>query len=207
MKDVVFNEVVSGRRVMVEKHNSPWDYYTGYIQLYPLDDPAEWIKQVNNENEDYFDKLDEFSNFPYGVTYAGNLNMDGEWWVGFDTASAPTGSVNKDDCINALKATALILEVRSNAVKDAVAETQKSDQKGGSKKDSENVGILLELLSDLAIASDANYYSDKDTVEKKLSDAGAELIKYLVEELGMDTAAIMLYGLLKDVLDEGEDNE
>ncbi|MDY2638474.1 MAG: hypothetical protein SOV68_00870, partial [Ligilactobacillus salivarius] len=64
MKDIVFNEVVNGRRVMVQKHNSPWDYYTGYIQLYPLDDPAEWIAQVNNRNEDYFDRLDEFSNFP-----------------------------------------------------------------------------------------------------------------------------------------------
>ena len=207
MKDIVFNEVVNGRRVMVEKHNSPWDYYTGYIQLGKIYDPAEWIKQVNNQNEDYFDKLDEFSNFPYGVTYAGNLSIDGEWWVGFDTASAPIGSVDEEDCIDALKATALILKIRSNAVKDAVAEKQKSDQKGGSKKDSENVGILLELLSDLAIASDANYYGDKDKVDDKLSDAGAELIKYLVDELGMDTADIMLYGLLRDVLDEGEDNE
>lgn len=207
MKDVVFNEVVSGRRVMVEKHNSPWDYYTGYIQLGKIYDPDEWIKQVNNRNEDYFDRLDEFSNFPYGVTYAGNLSIDGEWWVGFDTASAPIGSVDEEDCIDALKATALILEVRTNAVKDALAETQKNDQKGGSKKDSENVGILLELLNDLAIASDANYYSDKDTVKEKLSDAGAELIKYLVEELGMDTADIMLYGLLKDALNKGEDNE
>lgn len=83
MKDVVFNEVVSGRRIMVFKHTKPWPYYTGYIQLYPLDDPAEWIAQVNNRNEDYFDRLDEFSNFPYGVTYAGNLSIDGEWWVGF----------------------------------------------------------------------------------------------------------------------------
>lgn len=207
MKDVVFNEVVSGRRVMVEKHNNPWDYYTGYIQLGKIDDPDEWIKQVNNRNEDYFDRLDEFSNFPYGVTYAGNLNIDGEWWVGFDTASAPIGSIDEEDCIDALKATALILKIRSNAVKDAVAETQKNDPKDGSKKDSENVGILLELLSDLAIASYANYYGDKDTVEEKLSNAGAELIKYLVDKLGMDTAAIMLYGLLKDVLDEGEDNE
>lgn len=163
MKDVVFNEIVSGRRIMVFKHTKPWPYYTGYIQLYPLDDPAEWIAQVNNRNEDYFDRLDEFSNFPYGVTYAGNLSMDGEWWVGFDTASAPIGSIDEEDCIDALKATALILKIRSNAV--------------------------------------------KDTVEEKLSDAGAELIKYLVVELGMDTADIMLYGLLKDVLDDGEDDE
>ena len=199
MKDVVFNEVVSGRRVMVEKHNSPWDYYTGYIQLGKIYDPDEWIKQVNNRNEDYFDRLDEFSNFPYGVTYAGNLSIDGEWWVGFDTASAPIGSVDEEDCIDALKATALILEVRSNAVKEAVAETKKNDQKGGSKKDSENVGILLKILSDLALADKADDCGDNDTVEDKLSDAGAELIKYIVE--------IMSYGLLKDVLGEGEDDE
>ena len=97
MKDVVFNEVVSGRRIMVFKHTKPWTYYTGYIQLYPLDDPAEWIAQVNNRNEDYFDRLDEFSNFPYGVTYAGNLSIDGEWWVGFDTASAPSGEIDKEE--------------------------------------------------------------------------------------------------------------
>ena len=28
MKDVVFNEVVSGRRIMVFKHTKPWTYYT-----------------------------------------------------------------------------------------------------------------------------------------------------------------------------------
>lgn len=206
MKDIVFNEVVSGRRVMVEKHNSPWDYYTGYIQLYPLDDPAEWIKQVNDKNEDYFDKLDEFSNFPYGVTYAGNLNIDGEWWVGFDTASAPLGSVDEEDCIDALKATALILEVRSNAVKDAVAETQKNDPKDDSKKIDENVGILLELLCDLGIANYANDRGDKNTVEDKLSDAGAKLEGYLVYHLGVDPTDIILYGLVKDTLNnDGED--
>lgn len=206
MKDIVFNEVVSGRKVIVQKHNSPWVYYTGYIQLYPLDDPSEWIKQVNNQNEDYFDKLDEFSNFPYGVTYAGNLNIDGEWWVGFDTASAPLGDIDEEECVDALKATASILKIRTDAVKDALAETQKNDPKDSSKKIDENVGILLELLSDLAIASAANYYSDKDTVEEKLSDADAELIKYLVDELGMDPADIMLYGLLKDILDKDEED-
>lgn len=205
MKDIVFDEVVSCRKVIVQKHNSPWDYYTGYIQLYPLDDPSEWIKQVNNENEDYFDKLDEFSNFPYGVTYAGNLNMDGEWWVGFDTASAPIGSVDKDDCIDALKATALILEVRSNAVKDAVAETQKNYPKDDSKKTDENVGILLELFCDLGNANYANDRGDNDTVEKKLSDAGAKLAGYLVDHLGVDPSDMILYPLLKDALDRDEE--
>lgn len=205
MKDIVFNEVVSGRKVIVQKHNNPWDYYTGYIQLYPLDDPAEWIAQVNNRNEDYFDRLDEFSNFPYGVTYAGNLNIDGEWWVGFDTASAPLGDIDKEECIEALKATALILKIRTDAVKDAVAETQKNDQKGGSKKDSENVGILLELFDTLSTANYANECGDKDTVEEKLSDAGAELIKYMAEELGMNPADIILYSMMKDTLDKGEE--
>lgn len=134
MKDVVFNEVVSGRRIMVFKHTKPWEYYAGYIQLYPLDDPAEWIAQVNNRNEDYFDKLDEFSNFPYGVTYAGNLSIDGEWWVGFDTSSAPLGDIDEEECIDALKDTALTLKIRANAVKKAVAEVQKNDKKDDSKK-------------------------------------------------------------------------
>lgn len=205
MKDIVFDEVVSYRKVIVQKHNSPWEYYTGYIQLSPLDDPSEWIKQVNNENEDYFDKLDEFSNFPYGVTYAGNLNMDGEWWVGFDTASAPLGDIDQEECIDALKATALILKIRSNAVKDAVAEKQKNDPKDNSKKIDENVGILLELLSTLALANAANDCGYKDTVEDKLRDAGTELFKYLVDELGMDPADIILYGWLKDALNKGEE--
>lgn len=205
MKDIVFNEVVNGRRVMVEKHNNPFEYYTGYIQLSKIDDPDEWIKQVNNRNEDYFDKLYEFSNFPYGVTYAGNLSMDGEWWVGFDTASAPFGSVDEEECIDTLKATALILKIRSNAVKDAVAETQKNDPKDDSKKIDENVGILLELFCDLGNANYANDRGDKDTVEKKLSDAGAKLAGYLVDHLGVDPSDMILYPLLKDALDRDEE--
>lgn len=205
MKDIVFNEVVNGRRVMVEKHNNPFEYYTGYIQLSKIDDPDEWIKQVNNRNEDYFDKLYEFSNFPYGVTYAGNLSMDGEWWVGFDTASAPFGSVDEEECIDTLKATALILKIRSNAVKDAVAETQKNDPKDDSKKTDENVGILLELFCDLGNANYANDRGDKDTVEKKLSDAGAKLAGYLVDHLGVDPSDMILYPLLKDALDRDEE--
>ncbi len=27
----VYNEIVSGRRIMVFKHTKPWTYYTGYI--------------------------------------------------------------------------------------------------------------------------------------------------------------------------------
>lgn len=207
MKDIVFNEVVSGRRVMVEKHNSPWDYYTGYIQLYPLDDPAEWIKQVNNRNEDYFDQLDEFSNFPYGVTYAGNLSMDGEWWVGFDTASAPIGSVDEEDCIDALKATALILEVRSNAVKDAAYNLKDKKDKATDKQ--KNVGLLLETFNDLANAVALNKTDKTDKANKKLENAGIKLIEFLNKELNVSPEDVTLFAILKTALseDNGEDNE
>ena len=205
MKDIVYNEVVSGRRVMVEKHNNPWDYYTGYIQLYPLDDPAEWIKQVNNRNEDYFDKLDEFSNFPYGVTYAGNLSIDGEWWVGFDTASAPIGSIDEKDCIDALKATALILEVRSNAVKNAADNLNDKKDKATDKQ--KNVGLLLETLTDIAKANTANKFDEKDNAERYLNEAGKNVAGYLIKELGVNPADIALYAIAKIVLNEDEENE
>ena len=207
MKDIVFNEVVSGRRVMVEKHNNPWDYYTGYIQLYPLDDPDEWIKQVNNRNEDYFDKLDEFSNFPYGVTYAGNLSIDGEWWVGFDTASAPIGSIDEEDCIDALKATALILEVRSNAVKDAAYNLKDKKEKSSDKQ--KNVGLLLEIVNDIANAVSLNETDKTDKANKKLENAGIKLIAFLDKELNISPEDVALFAILKIALseDDDEDNE
>ena len=203
MEDIVFNEVVSGRRVMVEKHNNPWDYYTGYIQLYPLDDPAEWIKQVNNRNEDYFDKLDEFSNFPYGVTYAGNLSIDGEWWVGFDTASAPIGSIDEKDCIDALKATALILEVRSNAVKNAADNLNDKKDKATDKQ--KNVGLLLGTVNDLANAVALNKTDKTDKANKKLENAGIKLIAFLDKELNVSPEDIALFAILKIALSEDED--
>ena len=205
MKDIVFNEVVSGRRVMVEKHNNPWDYYTGYIQLGKIGDPDEWIKQVNNRNEDYFDKLDEFSNFPYGVTYAGNLSIDGEWWVGFDTASAPIGSVDEEDCIDALKATALILEVRSNAVKEAVANLQEKKDKASEKP--KNVGLLLETFNDLADAITLNETDKTDKANKKLENAGIKLIAFLDKELNISPEDVALFAILKIALSEDEDKD
>lgn len=207
MKDIVFNEVVSGRRVMVEKHNSPWDYYTGYIQLYPLDDPSEWIKQVNNRNEDYFDKLDEFSNFPYGVTYAGNLSIDGEWWVGFDTASAPIGSVDEEDCIDALKATALILKIRAKAVKDAAYNLKGKKDKSSDKQ--KNIGLLLETFNDLANAVALNETDKTDKANKKLENASIKLLAFLDKELNISPEDVALFGILKIALseDEGEDDE
>ncbi|MDY5610727.1 MAG: hypothetical protein SPF32_04850 [Lactobacillus johnsonii] len=189
MKDVVFNEVVSGRRIMVFKHTKPWTYYTGYIQLYPLDDPAEWIAQVNNRNEDYFDRLDEFSNFPYGVTYAGNLSMDGEWWVGFDTASAPIGSIDEEDCIKCLKQTAKTLELRTKSVRDI------------------KFGSLLEAVNDLANASAFNKLGRKDKVNEKLDEAGKNVVMFLQEELGVAPEDIDLFAILKTALSEDEDDE
>ena len=204
MKDVVFNEIVSGRRIMVFKHTKPWPYYTGYIQLYPLDDPAEWIAQVNNRNEDYFDRLDEFSNFPYGVTYAGNLNIDGEWWVGFDTASAPSGEIDKEECIDALRATALTLKIRAKAVKEAVANLK--DKKDKATEKPKNVGLLLETLTDIAKANTANKFDEKDNAERYLNEAGNNVAGYLIKELGVNPADIALYAIAKIVLNEDEED-
>lgn len=203
MKDVVFNEIVSGRRIMVFKHTKPWTYYAGYIQLDPLDDPAEWITQVNKRNEDYFDRLDEFSEFPYGVTYAGNLSIDGKWWVGFDSSSAPLGDIDKEECIDALKVTALTLKIRAKAVKEAVA-----NLKDKASEKQENVDLLLEILTDIAFADVANEREEKDKVEHKLTEAGDKLSQHLVEDLGINMSDIALYALQKAVLDkDGEDDE
>lgn len=204
MKDVVFNEVVSGRRIMVFKHTKPWTYYAGYIQLYPLDDPAEWIAQVNNRNEDYFDRLDEFSEFPYGVTYAGNLSIDGEWWVGFDTSSAPLGDIDQEECIDALKATALTLKIRAKAVKEAVANLK--DKKDKATEKPKNVGLLLETLTDIAKANTANKFDEKDNAERYLNEAGNNVAYYLVKELGVNPADIALYAIAKIVLNEDEED-
>ena len=54
MKNVVYNEVVYDRRIMVCEMNMPWGkYFTGYIQLHHTD-PRIWLDQVNMGNEDYF---------------------------------------------------------------------------------------------------------------------------------------------------------
>lgn len=204
MKDVVFNEVVSGRRIMVFKHTKPWTYYAGYIQLYPLDDPAEWIAQINNRNEDYFDRLDEFSDFPYGVTYAGNLSIDGEWWVGFDTSSAPLGDIDQEECIDALKATALTLKIRAKAVKEAVVNLKGKKDKATEKP--KNVGLLLETLTDIAKANTANKFDEKDNAERYLNEAGNNVAGYLIKELGVNPADIALYAIAKIVLNEDEED-
>lgn len=214
MKDVIFNEVVSGRRVMVMKHNKPWTYYTGYIQLSPLDDPAEWIAQVNNRNEDYFDRLDEFSEFPYGVTYAGNLSIDGEWWVGFDTSSAPLGDIDEEECIDALKATALTLKIRATAVKDAVdnlavkyaVDNSKNKREKASDKQ-KNVGLLLETVNDIANAVAFNKNDETDKANRKLENAGIKLIAFLDKELNVSPEDVSMFAILKTALSEDEDDE
>ena len=214
MKDVVFNEVVSGRRIMVFKHTKPWTYYAGYIQLYPLDDPAEWIAQVNNRNEDYFDRLDEFSEFPYGVTYAGNLSIDGEWWVGFDTSSAPLGDIDEEECIDALKATALILKIRATAVKDAVdnlavkyAADNLKDKNNKASDKQKNVGLLLETVNDLANAAVFNKTDETDKANKKLENAGINLMAFLDKELNVSPEDVAMFTILKTALSEDEDEE
>lgn len=205
MKDVVFNKVVNGRRVIVQKHTKPWTYYAGYIQLYPLDDPAEWIAQVNNRNEDYFDRLDEFSEFPYGVTYAGNLSIDGEWWVGFDTASAPLGDIDKEECIDVLKATALTLKIRAKAVKEAVANLQKKKDKASKKP--KNVDLLLETVNDIANAVAFNKTDETDKVNQTLENASLKLIAFLDKELNVSPEDVAMFAILKTVLGEDEDDE
>ena len=214
MKDVVFNEVVSGRRIMVFKHTKPWTYYAGYIQLYPLDDPAEWIAQVNNRNEDYFDRLDEFSEFPYGVTYAGNLSIDGEWWVEFDTSSAPLGDIDEEECIDALKATALILKIRATAVKDAVdnlavkyAADNLKDKNNKASDKQKNVGLLLETVNDLANAAVFNKTDETDKANKKLENAGINLMAFLDKELNVSPEDVAMFTILKTALSEDEDED
>lgn len=191
MKDVVFNEVVSGRRIMVYEMNMPWGkYFTGYIQLHHTD-PRIWLDQVNMGNEDYFNQLYEFQEFIGGVTYAGNLHIDGEWWVGFDTASFSHmfADIDKEDCIKCLKQTAKALEVRTKSVRDI------------------KFGSLLEAVDDLAIASVFNKLGKEDKVNKELDETRKNVVMFLQEELGVAPEDIDLFPSLKTVLGEDEDDE
>lgn len=191
MKNVVYNEVVYDRRIMVCEMNMPWGkYFTGYIQLHHTD-PRIWLDQVNMGNEDYFNQLDEFREFLGGVTYAGNLNIDGEWWVGFDTAffSRMFADIDKKDCVECLKQTAKTLELRTKAVRDI------------------KFGSLLEAVNDLANASAFNKLGKKDKVNEKLDEAGKNVVMFLQEELGVAPEDIGLFTILKTVLGEDEDDE
>lgn len=191
MKNVVYNEVVYDRRIMVCEMNMPWDkYFTGYIQLHHTD-PRIWLDQVNMGNEDYFNQLYEFKEFIGGVTYAGNLHIDGEWWVGFDTASFSHmfADIDKEDCIKCLKQTAKALELRTKSVRDI------------------KFGSLLEAVDDLAIASVFNKLGKEDKVNKELDETRKNVVMFLQEELGVAPEDIDLFPSLKTVLGEDEDDE
>lgn len=191
MKNVVYNEVVYDRRIMVCEMNMPWGkYFTGYIQLHHTD-PRIWLDQVNMGNEDYFNQLYEFQEFIGGVTYAGNLHIDGEWWVGFDTASFSHmfADIDKEDCIKCLKQTAKALEVRTKSVRDI------------------KFGSLLEAVDDLAIASAFNKLGKEDKVNKELDETRKNVVMFLQEELGVTPEDIDLFTNLKTVLREDEDDE
>ena len=191
MKNVVYNEVVYDRRIMVYEMNMPWGkYFTGYIQLHHTD-PRIWLDQVNMGNEDYFNQLYEFTEFIGGVTYAGNLHIDGEWWVGFDTASFSHmfADIDKEDCIKCLKQTAKALELRTKSVRDI------------------KFGSLLEAVDDLAIASAFNKLGKEDKVNKELDETRKNVVMFLQEELGVAPEDIDLFAILKTALSEDEDDE
>lgn len=65
-----------------------------------------------------------------------------------------------------------------------------------------NVGLLLEMLTDLAYADTANKCDEKNKVEQRLNEAGEKLVQYLVKDLGVNPADIALYAMLKVVLDK-----
>ena len=191
MKNAVYNEVVYDRRIMVCEMNMPWGkYFTGYIQLHHTD-PRIWLDQVNMGNEDYFNQLYEFKEFIGGVTYAGNSHIDGEWWVGFDTASFSHmfADIDKEDCIKCLKQTAKALELRTKSVRDI------------------KFGSLLEAVDDLAIASVFNKLGKEDKVNKELDETRKNVVMFLQEELGVAPEDIDLFPSLKTVLGEDEDDE
>lgn len=191
MKNVVYNEVVYDRRIMVCEMNMPWGkYFTGYIQLHHTD-PRIWLDQVNMGNEDYFNQLYEFTEFIGGVTYAGNLHIDGEWWVGFDTASFSHmfADIDKEDCIKCLKQTAKALELRTKSVRDI------------------KFGSLLEAVDDLAIASAFNKLGKEDKVNKELDETRKNVVMFLQEELGVAPEDIDLFAIVKTALREDEDDE
>lgn len=208
MENIVYNEIICGRTAVVKEMNMPFGhYYTGYIEI-PSTDPLSWKNRLEMGKETFFDSYAEFEEFPSGVTFAGTLpGIDSEKeFVGFDTEPFPAGEYDKEDCIDILKETATRLAIRTRAAKEAVAGVQKTDQKDDSRKKDENVGLLLETLTDLACAATSNDFGEKDKVEQKLNEAGDKLAQYLVKDLGVNPADIALYAMLKVVLDKNEED-
>lgn len=210
MENIVYNEIICGRTAVVKEMNMPFGhYYTGYIEILSTD-PLSWKNRLEMGNEIFFDSYAEFEEFPSGVTFAGTLpGIDSEKkFVGFDTESFPAGEYDKEECIDILKETATRLAIRTRAAKEAVANLKNEKDQPDEKP--KNVGLLLEMLTDLAYADTSNKFGEEDKVEQKLNEAGEKLAQYLVKDLGVNPADIALYAMLKVVLDKGgedQDNE
>src|SRR5699024_3756034 len=109
----------------------------------------------------------------------------------------------EEDCIDALKATALILKIRAKVVKDAAYNLK--DKKDKANENPKNVGLLLETLTDIAKANTANKFDEKDNAERYLNQAGKNVAGYLIKELGVNPADISLYAIAKILLNEDEE--
>lgn len=207
METIVYNEIIDGRTAVVKEMNMPFGhYYTGYIEILSTD-PLSWKNRLEMGNEIFFDSYAEFEEFPSGVTFAGTLpGIDSEKkFVDFDTESFPAGEYDKEECIDILKETATRLAIRTRAAKEAVANLKNEEDQSNEKP--KNVGLLLEMLTDLAYADTSNKFGEKDKVEQKLNEAGDKLAQYLVKDLGVNPSDIALYTMLKVVLDKDEDDE
>lgn len=210
METIVYNEIIDGRTAVVKEMNMPFShYYTGYIEILSTDSLS-WKNRLEMGNEIFFDSYAEFEEFPSGVTFAGTLpGIDSEKkFVGFDTELFSAGEYDKEECIDILKETATRLAIRTRAAKEAVANLK--NEKDQPDETPKNVGLLLEMLTDLAYADTSNKFGEEDKVEQKLNEAGEKLAQYLVKDLGVNPADIALYAMLKVVLDKGgedQDNE
>lgn len=156
---------------------------------------------------DYFDNLDEFSEIDVGINYAGSLGIDGELWVGFDTASFPIGEYTEEDCVDMLERTARLLFIRTNAVSDAMEEHLAKDQDAKTDERTKHVGLLLETLNDLANASAFNELGKKNKVKEKIDSAGKKLTLFLTKDMNVSLSDIALFTILKTVLSEDDKDE
>ncbi len=187
MKNVVFDDVICDRQVIVQKHTKPYEYFTGYIRLQHTD-PRIWLDKVDQGDYDYFNNLKEFHFLPE-VTYAGNLGMDGEWWVGFDTASFAFGEYEKEDCIEVLSETAKMLEIRNKAVADL------------------KVGQLLQALRYIVEAKNLSDDKDYKSSKKYIEEAGEALIDFLNKEIRISPEEIEMVFTINEIINREQDDE
>lgn len=206
MKNTVKDEVVYGRRIMVQKYDDSFEYYTGYIQLHSTD-PRTWLDKARDGDCNYFDKLDEFSEIDVGIDYAGNLGISGQFWVGFDTVSFPIGEYTEEDCVDMLEKTARILSIRTKAVSEAMAEHLAEDQDAKTDESPKHVGILLETLNDLANADAFNELNQKNMVKEKIFSAGKKLTLFITQDMNVSLSDIVLFAILKNILSKGDEDE